>query len=161
MSETNNKSLGFSSFRTLLDLWDNYVLEENVANEIEKILNGKKILFFFKFKDKGESKLYGTDDNNRIVYATWKNPTKSDISSPVESFQAYDLKALFNSKNSEEGEKIRLFNKKDLPKISTITDRDEIVADLAKHMTGKDFSMPSKTVSKSMQIIKDKKNERK
>jgi len=161
MSETNNKSLGFSSFRTLMDLWDNYVFEENVANEIDKVLNNKKILFFFNFKDKDGIKLFGTDDSNRMVYAMWKNPSKNDPSPAIESFQAFDLHALLKNKENQEGEKIRLFNKKDLNKITVITDRDEVLEKLSKNVADKDFEVEKNPIDKSIKVLKDKKNERK
>lgn len=161
MGKTNQQSPAFSSFRKFMDLRNNCAFQENVSNEIEKVLANKKILFFFKHKDKAGTKLFGTDDSNRMIYAMWKNPSKSDPDTAIESFQAYDLEGIFQNKHDSENERIRLFNKKDLPKISVVTDKDEVLDLLSKKTTGDTFQVKKQPVSKGVQIIKDKKNERK
>ena len=159
MSEFKTNYPSFSSFRSLMELWDNYVFEENVANEIDKVLTRKKLLFFFNYKDKGVTKLYGTDDNNRMVYAMWKNPNKSDLNSGIESFKAYDLAELFQNIQDQDNEKIRLFNKKDLPKIKIITDKDDILKKLSKFMTNKNYNMDKKKANTDDKAIEDEDNE--
>lgn len=156
MNEFKSNSPSFSSFRSFMD---HYAFEENVANEIDKVLARKKLLFFFTYKDKGVTKLYGTDDSNRMVYAMWKNPNKTDLNTGIESFQAFDLPELFKNMQDQENEKIRLFNKKDLPKIEVITDKDEVLKKISKIMTNKDFDMDKKKANMDDELIQDKDDE--
>lgn len=136
MNETNKNSLGFSSFRAWMDLWDDYVFSEAAANDIEKILNTKQLLFFFKIKN--ENKMFGADENARLAFARMKNPD-DDLTDTNGSFQAYDLKILFeNLKKTDDLQTIKIFNKKDLNKIKVI-DQSEVVDELSKIISNKNM----------------------
>jgi hypothetical protein len=134
--ENNKKySVGFSEFRNLMDLWDNYVLKESTENEIEKFLTNKQILMFFKYpvdkngnlnkNDKNfiKPKLYGATEENRLSFAKIKHPNPEDLEPAIETFSGIDLKALMDGGEGEDDdfEKIKIFNKKDMKKIKVIS----------------------------------------
>ena len=81
------------------------------------------------------------------------------MNSGIESFQEYDLDELFQNIQDQDNEKIRLFNKKDLPKIKIITDKDDILKKLSKFMTNKNYNMDKKKANTDDKAIEDEDNE--
>lgn len=132
-------SVGFSKFRQLMDLWDNYVLAENVEHEIEKFLDHKQLLMFFtftykkKYEDdkKSVTKLYGATEEGRLGFARMKSPNPEDPEVYQDNFTAFDLKSLLNKSNSDEIETIKIFNKKDLKNIKII-EKEKAIEMLSK-----------------------------
>lgn len=138
------QSVRFSKFRELMDIWDNYVLQENIEHEIDKFLQHKQILMFFHYpvekknkKDKTKPKLYGATEEGRLAFARLKNPNPDDVQDYQDSFSAYDLMSLIShTTDQDDVEKIKIFNEKDLSKIKII-DKTEAVEILAKHKSEK------------------------
>ena len=130
-------SVGFSKFCQLMDLWDNYVLAENVEHEIEKFLDHKQLLMFFTFtytkkgSDKKVIKLYGATEEGRLGFARMKSPNPEDPDVAQDNFTAFDLKSLLNKSHSDEIETIKIFNKKDLKNIKII-DKEKAIQMLSK-----------------------------
>lgn len=124
------QSPGFSSFRSLLDQWDENILKENKKKQekqskVKNIIDGKNLIMFFK---KGDS-LFGAPEESRIVFARMKNPDTDDL--PEDwgedaSFSAFDLVKALGGEGVE-----NLFSLKDLPDIDVVT-RDEIENSLMK-----------------------------
>jgi len=132
-----HESSGFSNFRELMDLWDNYVFNETVENELEKFLDHKEIVMFFiypKSKDKKSKtrKLYGTTEDGRLAFAKMKSPNPDDPPRAEDNFQAFDLETLItNSDEPEDMQRIKIFNKQDLNKIKIVS-KDFVIKQLSK-----------------------------
>lgn len=96
-------SPSFSSFRELMDKWD----------EASKILLENDLCLFFK-KD---GVLYGATETGRITFARMKNPeSEDDLSWAKEaSFTAYNLSKVAEGQNA-----MSIFSLADLKKIKTI-----------------------------------------
>jgi hypothetical protein len=117
------ESPAFSSFRQLMDLWDEATLVEDKKNDkkqgkVKSIIDGKNLIMFFR---KGDS-IFGAPEDSRIVFARMKNPEADDM--PEDwgndaSFNAFDLVKALGGDSVE-----NLFSMKDLPEIDVIT-RDE------------------------------------
>lgn len=127
MQNYEQYSQGFSNFRQLMDLWDNYVFSESVHDELEKFLTHKQILMTFvypyskKNKKSKESKLYGATEEGRLAFARLKSPNPEDPNDMQDSFSGLDLQALIsNSDESDEVQRIKIFNKDDIKKIKII-----------------------------------------
>jgi hypothetical protein len=124
-------SVGFSEFRNLMDLWDNFVFKESIEHEIDKFLTHKQIIMFFMFPVKGsgknkkitkKSKLYGATEDNRLAFAQIKHPNPDDLEKEKESFQAFDLDSLVaKSDEPEDLQRIKIFNKQDVKKIKIVS----------------------------------------
>lgn len=98
-------SLGFSSFREILDIWD----ENKDKLKIKVLLEDNGLVFFFK-KD---NVIYGATENNRLTFSRIKNPEKEDEKwSKEASFTAINLEDKELSKN--------IFGKKDIDQIEII-----------------------------------------
>jgi len=98
-------SPNFSSFRSLLDLWD------DVKNDFDKkcLIEDNELVFFF-IKDKT---IYGGNENSRIIFAKMKNSDTDDKEWKEDAtFSAYNLE---NKENNES-----VFTYKDLDKIKII-----------------------------------------
>ena len=109
-------SLGFSSFRELLDIWD----KNQNKLKIKVLLEDNGLVFFFK-KD---NTIYGATENNRLTFSRMKNPEKEDLNwSKEASFTAINLEDKELSKN--------IFNKKNLEEIEII-DQEKAEKELAK-----------------------------
>jgi len=133
----NDSKSGFSNFRELMDLWDDYVFNETVENELEKFLDHKQLVMFFLYPDiknkngKGK-KLYGTTEDGRLSFAKMKSPSPDDPPRSDDNFQAFDLETLITkSDEPEDLQRIKIFNKKDLNKIKIVS-KDFVVKKLSK-----------------------------
>ena len=117
-----------TTFRDLMDLWDE-AADEMSKNQIKDILDGGDfILFFRKGKD-----LFAATENSRVVFATMKNPDKDEIPSgwvDEANFTAINLnKAL-------EGLSVKqIFSKKDLKDIK-VMESDDVYKLLVKKLDG-------------------------
>jgi len=129
-----------------MDVWDNYVFMENVEHEIEKFLDHKQLLMFFKYpvgknKDGAEAKLYGASEDGRLGFARMKSPNPEDPEEYQDNFTAFDLKSLLNhTENKEEVETIKIFDRKDLKKIK-ILDKNDVIKELAKDKHPKEIEV--------------------
>lgn len=123
------KSPSFSSFRHLMDLWDEAV----DRSQIEEMIDGNNFVFFFK--SKGD--VYGAPEGSRLVFAKMKNP-EDEPSGWLEeaSFSAIN----FNKALS--GERVKsIFTAKNLEEIDVI-EKDKAVDELtkaAKNITNKNI----------------------
>lgn len=127
MNHKDQYSQGFSEFRQLMDLWDNYVFKESVSDEIEKFLTHKQILMTFLYpvsknkSHKTNPKLYGATEDSRLAFARLKHPNPEDPVDMEDSFSGLDLESLItNSGESDENQRIKIFNKSDIKKIKVI-----------------------------------------
>ena len=112
-------SLSFSSFRDLLDKWDNFVKMEKT----EEILDDDSICFYFTM---GGS-VYGGSEESRLIFAKCKDPKDEDKKVMKDAmFSAVDLTKTQQGNKSE-----RMFGFKDVPKIKII-DRSELEKILKK-----------------------------
>lgn len=122
------QSPSFSSFRSLMDIWDENTIIENKKkaekqSKVKSIIDGKNLIMFFK---KGDS-LFGAPEESRIVYAQMKNPDDDWAGSTDDAnFSAFDLIHALNGNSTE-----NVFSMNDLPQIDIIT-RDEIEDSLMK-----------------------------
>lgn len=117
-------SLGFSSFRHLMDLWDEAVEQEKHADQIHAMIDGNGLIVFF-YKD-GE--VFGAPEEGRLVFAKMKQPDEDTNSDWVKeaSFTAFRLK------DALEGREVAsLFQKKDLKTLKVIS-REKAVHLLSK-----------------------------
>lgn len=126
------KSVGFSSFRELMDLWDEALIEQDQESKINALLdNGEFILFFEKDGD-----IFGADENSRVILAKLKNPD-DDLPSGWEeeaNFAAQNLSKTVQGESSQ-----HVFGHNDLDEIKII-DRDAAFDRLKKQIGGEDFS---------------------
>jgi hypothetical protein len=108
------KSPSFSSFRELMDKWDN---SSNVFMENDLCLFFKK-----------EESFYGATESGRITFARMKNPeSKEDKEWQKEAtFTAYDLE-----KTDEKNKSISIFSNKDIEKLKVLS-KEEIEKELEK-----------------------------
>lgn len=86
------KSPCFSSFRSLMDIWDKCIEE----NKIDELIKTQDLIFFFK---KGKN-IYGGTEENRVMFAKMKD--KSDKDAPLSldekpTFSAINIKRLIDS----------------------------------------------------------------
>jgi len=102
----------FSSFRELLDIWD-----ENVEkDELEKLADEENISFFFTF----DGEPYGGTEDTRLAFARMKSPEDEDIAWAKQStFVGVNIKKL--SKNHKEQ---KIFSQSNLEKIKPISRED-------------------------------------
>lgn len=110
------KSLGFSKFRSLMDIWDEYIIEQKNEDNIKSIIEEKELIMFFK----KENEYYGTSEDGRIIYAKLKNPHEKMPEGwrKEANFTAFNLTKLI------QGETIQnIFNYKDLKKIKIIDEK--------------------------------------
>ena len=117
------KSPAFSSFRQLMDDWDDdLVLERKAA--VKSMLDHPGLVIFFK---NGNS-IFGGPEESRIVYAKLKSDDEDKTWKDEASFGGLDLmKALSGEKTQS------LFGSHDLPKIKLLTDKDELCKMMDKH----------------------------
>lgn len=122
------QSPAFSSFRELIDRWDeNTIIEDKKKAEkqskVKSIIDGKNLIMFFK---KGDS-LFGAPEESRIVYAQMRNPDDDWAGSTDDAnFSAFDLIQALSGNSAE-----NVFSMNDLPQIDVIT-RDEAEDSLMK-----------------------------
>ena len=113
------ESPAFSSFRHLMDLWDEATFIEDKKNDakqgkVKSIIDGKNLIMFFR---KGDS-IFGAPEDSRIVFARMMHPD-DDVPSDDSNFSAFDLIQALNGNSVE-----NLFSAQDVPQIDIIT-RDE------------------------------------
>lgn len=121
------QSPSFSSFRSLMDIWDENTIIENKKkaekqSKVKSIIDGKNLIMFFK---KGDS-LFGAPEESRIVYAQMRNPDDDWSMGDDANFNAFDLIQALNGNSAE-----NVFSMNDLPQIDVIT-RDEVEDSLMK-----------------------------
>lgn len=102
-----------------MDLWDDYLLEEEDANKLRHTLEAQGFVLFFK---KG-SEYFGASEDSRVVFARMKNPDDEmpDGWEDEASFSAINLNKLVKGEPAQ-----HVFGKTDLKKIK-IVDRDDVV----------------------------------
>lgn len=101
----------FSSFRTLLNKWD------NIKEDFDKncVIEDNGLVFFFK----KEGKLYGAPEQSRLTFAKMKNPNEDEKEFCKDAtFKAFDL-------DSKDEKKELIFTIKDLDEIE-VMDKSEI-----------------------------------
>ena len=90
-------------------------------NKILEILQQNQLILFFKFKNK----IYGTNEDNRLMFARLKDEDENGKWKKEAKFSAFDIETLKDEK------KEHLFGMKDLDNIK-IVNRDEIIKKLSK-----------------------------
>lgn len=104
-------SPGFSKFRELMDVWDEYLVESDIDQKINTMLSS--FIFFFE-KDK---QIYGAGEDSRVIFAKMKNP---DADLPKDWAKEASFSAI-NLNKSLKGEMSQyLFQEKDLKEIKVI-----------------------------------------
>jgi len=119
-------SLGFSSFRKLMDLWDE-VQKTSKAN-VESIIDSNQLVFFFKIG----KEIFGAPEEGRITFANIKHPNADDPPkfSKEASFTAYNLSKALT------GDRVQsVFGKKDMTRMD-VCSREEITKALQKQARG-------------------------
>lgn len=114
------KSPSFSSFRQLLDQWD----EVSPQFKVKVLLEDNSLVLFFK---KGKT-IYGAPESSRLVFAKLKNPDEDtpDGWADEASFVAYDLGKAVH------GDKVQvMFTNKDLDDLK-VMDQKQVEKALAK-----------------------------
>lgn len=143
------ESPAFSKFRSLMDTWDTFLLEQDNENAIKNIIDNNELIFFFK-KDK---EYFGTGEDGRIVFAKMKNP---DDAMP----EGWEKEANFtvcNLSKMVKGEKSQnIFNYKNIKNIKVV-DQEKIIKKLSSETaeSGKKISDMKITINK-----KNKKHDR-
>lgn len=114
-------SPSFSSFRQLMDKWD---------NSSRVFLENDLCMFFKK-----NGRLYGATETGRITFARIKNPeSKEDMAwSKEATFTAYDLEKSAEGENS-----MSVFSKKDLKSLDVLSQEEA-----EKELANKGKKMPS------------------
>lgn len=127
-----------------MDLWDDYLVEEEESNKINGFIDANDMVFFFK---KGDS-YFGAGEDSRVVFARLKNP---DRDSP----EGWGEEATFTAVNMTKfvkGEPAQhVFDKSDIKKIKVV-DRDKMIEDL-KDEKG-DGDIPFGKLSAAVRIIR-------
>ena len=133
-------SPSFSSFRPLMDLWD----ESTKRHNLEKILNGKSLIFFFK---KGDD-FFGAPEEERLSFARLMNPDEeegcdgcgggcgTDTEEGDANITMFHLKNLLNGSKEDEG--MQIFHKKDLDDINVLGIDDILTALMKRKNYGMD-----------------------
>jgi hypothetical protein len=153
-------SVGFSEFRNLMDMWDRHVFKESVEHEIEKFLDHKQLIMFFVFpvkkgKKSKSAKLYGATEDGRLSFAKMKHPNPDDLEEKQDSFQAFDLESLVDkSDEPEDLQRIKIFNKKDIPKIKVVS-QEYAIERLSKKHLGKHLKPIDSPEPKDKPLIDD------
>ncbi len=116
-------SLAFSSFRQLMDDWDeDLVLERKAA--VKSMLDHPGLVIFFK---KGNS-IFAGPEESRVVFAKLKSDDEDACWKDDASFGGLDLiKAMSGEKTQS------IFGMPDLPNIKIITDKDKLSKMLDNH----------------------------
>lgn len=143
MKENNIQTPGFSKFRELLDLWDKQLIKEADESSIRSFLGANNLLLFFIYIDtdqetkKKVKTLYGTDENERILFSRMKDPKERNKIDNMEVFTAMDLKkAMKSSAGLDDENKTtfkRGFNKNSIKNIKVV-DEDYVVEKLKNYL---------------------------
>ena len=142
------ESPGFSKFRSLMDIWDEYLLEQSKEDIIKSLINDKELIMFFK---KGDE-YFGTGEAGRIVFAKIKNQDKDmpDGWEDDATFTACNL-----SKAIENNPSQHVFGKEEIKKLKVV-DENEILEKLKNKVSNSDKSINNIKIEK----IKDHKKDR-
>lgn len=117
-------SLGFSTFRELMDIWD-VQLENERADQVKNFLKSPSLIFFFE-KD-GE--YFTGPEESRIVFAKLLTPDE-DVNKAWEteaSFMGINLSRIIEDGNPSK----RIFYKKDM-KGMKVLDKEDVEKKLLK-----------------------------
>jgi len=143
MKENNIQTPGFSKFRELLDLWDKQLIKEADESSIRSFLGANNLLLFFIYVDtdqetkKKVKTLYGTDENERILFSRMKDPKERKKIDNMEVFTAIDLKKAMKSSAGVDDENKttfkRGFNKNSIQNIKVV-DEDYVVEKLKNYL---------------------------
>jgi len=114
----------FSSFRDLLDRWDNLLkIKENI-DSINNIFDKHELILFFK---KGDD-YFGAPEDSRVIFAKLKTDTEDDPMMPgfrqEARFPAINLAKIINDDPENSTESV--FSIRDLPKINVCSREDAI-----------------------------------
>jgi hypothetical protein len=115
-------TLGFSTFRELLDIWD-IQLENERVDRVRNLLKSDSLIFFFK-KDK---EFFGAPEDSRVIFAKLKSPDE-DVTKAWDteaSFMAINLSRMIEDGNPSK----RIFYKKDMKNMEVI-DKKEVEKEL-------------------------------
>lgn len=141
------ESIGFSKFRSLMDIWDLCLLEQEEENRIKQIINDNGLILFFK-KDQ---EYFGTNEEGRIIFAKIKN---NDEDLP----KGWDEEATFtvcNLSKMVKGEPSKsILGKKDIKKIRVI-EEEELIESL------KNISFNKEKENNNIKILNDKNKDKK
>lgn len=133
------KSPGFSSFRQLMDLWDDSLAEQDLENKVRSLVDGSEFVLFFKKDDN----VFGSSEENRVTFARLKNPEGADTASGWKEEATF---MAINLSNVVKGEPTQsVFAKKDLKKIEVL-DRDDAFTILLKQAKSTDKPEPKKMI---------------
>ena len=115
------ESPAFSSFRKLMDIWDEATLHEDKKKDakqgkVKDIIDGKNLIMFFR----KSNSLFGAPEDSRIVFARIMNPDTDDGPLPPDAkFNAFDLIQALNGNAVQ-----NVFSAADMPNMNVIT-RDD------------------------------------
>lgn len=123
------ESSGFDEIIKFQELWDEYLLKEDIKNRILALLDGQDLILFFK-KDQD---IFGANEENRLIFAKLKEKKENEFWKNEASFMAINLSKAI------EGENVKsVFNKKNLKEIKVI-DHDEALKLLLKKANKKNI----------------------
>jgi hypothetical protein len=126
-------SPGFSSFRSLMDLWDLSLAEEELESKIKALVEGGEYVMFLK-KD---GDVYGVPEEGRVVYARMKHPDEDSKGWVDEAtFIGMNLTKMVQGHPSQS-----IFAKKDFGQIKVISS-EKAIARLAKQSQQKPDEEP-------------------
>ena len=113
------ESPAFSKFRSLMDVWDTFLLEQDNANTIRNIIDNNGLIMFFR-KDK---EYFGTGEDGRIVFAKMKNPNEGmpEGWEKEASFTGYNLSKMLRGEPAQ-----HVFDHKDIKKMK-IVDQEKMI----------------------------------
>ena len=132
--------MGLSNFRDILDIWDEYLVENEIDNKINSIIDSQGFIMFFKKEDA----IYGATEDGRLVFAKMKHPDDEMPSGWEEeaSFSAHDISKLIKGENAE-----HLFRNEDLKKLK-IMDREDAIEALKKTTEVNEKDFPNLTIAR-------------
>lgn len=136
-------SLGFSSFRELLDIWDLALAKEALEDRIKAMLEGPSFVFFFTRGDE----VFGGGENARMTFAQMKSPDKEmpkDWANEA-SFLANNITKMVKGEMGQ-----GVFYKKDLKEIKIIT-LEEALKKLTKQANEKSMIVGLNNKTDSLQ----------
>lgn len=121
------ESPGFSKFRSLMDIWDTYLLESDNETTIRNLIDQHGLIMFFKKDDD----YFGCGEDGRIVFAKMKNPDE-DMPEGWEdeaSFTATNIGKMIHGEPSQQ-----VFDSKTIKKLKVV-DSDEVIEKLKNDAT--------------------------
>lgn len=122
--ECDLESPGFSKFRALMDVWDEYLLTEEIRGQIESMIDSANHVLFFKYK----KEIFGAGEDSRVAFARMKNPD-DEMPKNWEDEASFTADNLNKAIRGEPGTQV--FHKENLKEIK-ILDRDKAVEQLQK-----------------------------